>query len=164
MSHLAARLIASVVVLAILVGCTTPERRSVSIPSQVLFVCEHGNVKSLMAASYFNELAQARGLAFRGISRGSAPDSDSVPPKIVTGLSGDGFDVSAFHPAALSASDVSASITVVAIGVPLAKELVGGASFAQWNDVPPASVDYAAARASLKKHVEQLLGELAAEW
>jgi hypothetical protein len=46
---------------------------------QVVFVCEHGNVKSLMAASYFNTMAQARGLPFRAVSRGSAPDSDTVP-------------------------------------------------------------------------------------
>lgn len=29
---------------------------------QVAFVCEHGNVKSLMAATYFNQQAAQRGL------------------------------------------------------------------------------------------------------
>jgi hypothetical protein len=31
---------------------------------QVLFVFEHGNVKSLMAPTYFNELAQSRAYPF----------------------------------------------------------------------------------------------------
>ena len=60
---------------------------------QVLFVCEHGNVKSLMAASYFNQLAAKRGLRLRAISRGSAPDSTTVPPPIIAGLRTDGVDV-----------------------------------------------------------------------
>lgn len=38
-------------------------------PQQVVFVCEHGNVKSLMAASYFNQLAAQRGLRWRAVSR-----------------------------------------------------------------------------------------------
>lgn len=87
--------------------------------SQILFVCEHGNVKSLMAASYFNQLAQERGLPFRAVSRGSAPNSTTVPHEIIQSLRGDGFDVSAFHPSAVSASDVSASQRVITIGTSL---------------------------------------------
>jgi hypothetical protein len=72
--------------------------------SQVLFVCEHGNVKSLMAVSYFNQLAQERRLPFRAVSRGTAPDSTTVPPRdysrparrrfrreFVSSVSGQGF-------------------------------------------------------------------------
>ena len=39
----------------------------------VLMVCEHGNVKSLMAASFFNELAKARHLPFHAIARARRP-------------------------------------------------------------------------------------------
>lgn len=77
--------------------------------SQVLFVCEHANVKSLMAASYFNQLAQERRLPYRAVSRGTAPDPTTVPSAIIQGLHGDGFDVSSFHPSAVKSSDVSAS-------------------------------------------------------
>jgi protein-tyrosine-phosphatase len=41
--------------------------------SQVLFVCEDGNVKGLMAMSYFNQLAQERQLHYCAVSRGTAP-------------------------------------------------------------------------------------------
>lgn len=128
---------------------------------QVLFVCEHGNVKSLMAASYFNELARARSLPFKAVSRGSAPDSDTVPDFVKKQLSAEGFDVSQFHPAAASAADVSKSDLVVTIGAQLPAEAsVKAAQVEQWNDVPPASSDYANSSAALKAHVSELLERL----
>ena len=42
---------------------------------QVVFVCEFGTAKSLMAASYFNQLAEQKGLAVRALARASAPKS-----------------------------------------------------------------------------------------
>jgi protein-tyrosine-phosphatase len=146
--------------LTALTGCATPQPEAGA--AQVLFVCEHGNVKSLMAASYFNELAGKRGLPFHAVSRGSAPDSTTVPPKIIAGLGDDGFDVREFHPVKVSAADVSASKRTVAIGVTLPAETAGDAAVEHWNDVPAASVDYAAARASLQQHVRVLVDQLAA--
>jgi protein-tyrosine-phosphatase len=129
----------------------------------VLFVCEHGNVKSLMAASYFNQLARERRLHFRAVSRGSAPNSTTVPPAIIQGLRGDGFDVSSFHPSAVRASDVSASQRVITIGTALPTDAQATAQpkIEQWDDVPPASFDYSAARDSLKGHIEKLVEQLA---
>ena len=127
-------------------------------PTQVLFVCEHGNVKSLMAASYFNQLAAKRGLHLRAISRGSAPDSTTAPAPIVAGLKADGVDVGGFKPAAVSATDVAGSERVVAISTTLPSEIDAPAGKVEhWDDVPAASMNYAAARDSLKAHIEQLL-------
>jgi protein-tyrosine-phosphatase len=127
---------------------------------QVLFVCEHGNVKSLMAASYFTRLARERGLPFRGVSRGTAPDSTTVPAPIVAGLRQDGFDVSDFRPAAVDAAAVSAARRVILIGTALPEASERDVPVEQWNDVPAASKDYAAARASLEAHVERLVEQL----
>ena len=44
----------------------------------VVFVCEHGTVKSVLALAYFGQLARERHLPYRAISRGTAPDS-AVP-------------------------------------------------------------------------------------
>lgn len=127
-------------------------------PAQVLFVCEHGNVKSLMAASYFNQLAAKRGVHLRAISRGSAPDATTVPAPIASGLRADGVEVGDFHPAAVSASDLATSVRIVAISTPLPQGLDPPAAKTEhWDDVPAASLNYAAARASLQAHVEQLL-------
>jgi DNA-binding beta-propeller fold protein YncE len=133
-------------------------------PTQVLFVCEHGNVKSLMAASYFNQLAAKRGLNLRAISRGSAPDSTTVPAPIVAGLRTDGVDVGSFKPIAVSATDVAGSERVVAINTELPSGIdAPAAKIEHWDDVPAASVNYAAARDSLRAHVEQLLDRMSQE-
>lgn len=129
--------------------------------SQVLFVCEHGNVKSLMAASYFNQMAHERKLPYRAISRGSAPDSTSVPPAVVAGLRKDGVDVAAFHPAAVVAADIAASQQLVLINTALpANTQAQGISTERWTDVPPASVNFDAARDSLKTYVAGLIDQL----
>lgn len=129
--------------------------------SPVVMVCEHGSVKSLMAASMFNRRAKERGLPFHAVARGVTPDT-AVPAKIAEAMGRDGFDVSHFVPAAATARDLTNARRVVAIGVDLSAIAPAAASAAShWDDVPPASVDYAAARASLEKHIDMLLDELA---
>lgn len=131
--------------------------------AQVLFVCEHGNVKSLMAASYFNRLAADRGLEARAISRGVAPDSTTVPTGIAAALRSDGFDVTDFHPEKVTPGDVTLAQRVVTIGTDLpAAFQVHGAAVQKWNDVPPASTNYPAARDALVRHVAKLIDEMQA--
>jgi len=156
--------IVTIFALALTLDCSVSKSHAQTRDSQVLFVCEHGNVKSLMAASYFNQMAQERRLFFRAVSRGTAPDSTTVPPSIIQGLRRDGFDVSSFHPSAVKVSDVSASQRVITIGTALpmdAQVASAQPKIEQWNDVPPASVDYGATRDSLKRHIEKLIEQLA---
>jgi protein-tyrosine-phosphatase len=156
--------IVTISALVLTLGCSLPKGHAQTHDSQVLFVCEHGNVKSLMAASYFNQMAQELRLPFRAVSRGTAPDSTTVPPAIIQGLRGDGFDVSSFHPSAVTPSDVSASQRVITIAtvLPMDAQLASAQpKIEQWNDVPSASVDYGATRDSLKKHIKKLVEHLA---
>jgi arsenate reductase (thioredoxin) len=131
-------------------------------PAAVLLVCEHGSVKSLMAASLFNQAAAARSLPFRAVSRGVTPD-ERVPEKIADALSRQGFDVQNFKPMRVSNVDLQNASRIVAIGVD-PNAFAGGAQapVERWDDVPAASVDYAAAHDSLQRHVERLLDELQA--
>jgi YVTN family beta-propeller protein len=134
---------------------------SVAASGEILFVCEHGNVKSLMAASYFNQMAHERKLPYRAVSRGTAPDSTTVPPAIVSGLGKDGVDVAAFRPAAVEAADITASRMLVLIGTELPANLRAQEVITEhWTDVPPASVNFDAARESLKSHVARLIDQL----
>jgi protein-tyrosine-phosphatase len=132
-------------------------------PTSVLMVCEHGSVKSLMAASLFNQAAAQRNLPFRAVARGVNPDT-AVPAPIARALGKEGFDVKAFVPTRVSEGDIVGAASVVAIGVDL-KNLAPAAhpAIESWNDVPAATVDYTAARASLKRHVDRLLAELQAK-
>jgi arsenate reductase len=130
--------------------------------TQVLFVCQHGNVKSVMAASYFNQQAEKLGLPYRAGARGVAPDSPAVPPSIAEGLRADGLDVKGFHAEAVKASDTAASQRVITIGatLPAESQKAAGGRLVQWNDVPPASDGFAGTRDAIKAHVRRLIEEL----
>lgn len=146
--------------IALLIACGASAAEDIA-RRQIVFVCEHGNVKSLMAASYFNQLAEQRRLPFRAISRGSAPDSTMVPKPIATGLRADGVDVSDFRPERLAADEAAAAARIVAIGTELpADARTSEPRIERWDDVPPASSDYAAARAALKAHIADLVRRL----
>ncbi len=127
---------------------------------RIVFVCEHGSVKSLIAASLFDRAAEERGLPFRAVARGINPEAH-VPPAIVAAMHGDGFEVEEFRPQGLQKEDVAGAARVVAIGVDLTARVDGAKTLMQsWDDVPPASVDYAAARAALQRHIDALLDDL----
>jgi sterol desaturase/sphingolipid hydroxylase (fatty acid hydroxylase superfamily)/protein-tyrosine-phosphatase len=131
---------------------------------QVVFVCEHGAVKSMMAAEYFNRAARERRLPYVAVARGVAPDSDRAPPAIVASMKAEGFDVERFRAVPLSAADVDAADRVITIGTSLpqrtpAPEL----DVEQWQDVPPASTAYSEASDALHAHVEDLVRRLATE-
>lgn len=128
--------------------------------STVVMVCEHGTVKSVIAALLFDHEAKQRGLSFRAMSRGITVD-DHVPDKIARALEDDGFRVSGFEPQKLSNQDVADATRVIAIGTDLsAFQGDGVPTIQQWDDVPPASVDYGASKASLEAHIHALLDEL----
>lgn len=145
-------------------GCVTIScfAQQTAAERQILFVCEHGNVKSLMAASYFNQNIREFNLPYRAVARGSAPDSTTVPAAIVQGLGHDGIDVSSFQPMKVSTSDIASPVRIILIGTSLPANLHASSKvrIEQWNDVPPASVDFEAARESLRKHVQELIAQL----
>ena len=70
-------------------------------PQVILFVCEHGAAKSIIAAAEFNRLAEQNGLPHRAISRGTNPDP-AFAPGVVAGLNKDGFRVPAGKPQLLA--------------------------------------------------------------
>lgn len=128
--------------------------------ADVVMICEHGSAKSLMAASLFNRRAAERNLPMRAIARGVSPD-ESVPTPIAEALAREGFEVQGFIPTRMSAGERAHASRVIAIGVDPAKLGLGPETPVEtWNDVPPASVDYAAAHESLQQHVDALLTEL----
>jgi arsenate reductase (thioredoxin) len=156
------RVTLGLVVFLVCACAESPVTRSGPEPPPVLLVCEHGSVKSLMAASLFNEAATARGLPFRAVSRGVTPD-ERVPEKIAAALGQEGFDVQSFKPVRVSSEDLNNASRVVAISVDLSAFASGAkVPIERWDDVPAASVDYAAAHAALLRHVERLLDELQA--
>ena len=124
----------------------------------VLFVCEHGSAKSVVAAAHFNRIAAARGLPFRAISRGTVPDAE-MAPAAVEGLRGDGLMPNDPTPAKLEQRDLAAAVRVVTF-CSLPPDLQVRSPIEQW-EVPPVSTEYAASREAMLLRIEKLLHELA---
>lgn len=66
-------------------GAEEPTLKKETSPRLIVFVCEHGSAKSLVAASFFERMAKERGIVVRAVSRGTAPDA-SVPAAVVEAL------------------------------------------------------------------------------
>src|SRR3981189_1781731 len=72
--------------------------------STVVFVCEHGAAKSVIAAAHFNRLASQRNLPYRAVARATNPD-DAVALAVQSGLASEGLDVTGWKPKAVSEDD-----------------------------------------------------------
>ena len=163
MSRKAVHIAAALFALLFATACATTKPQPAAPSTSVLFVCEHGNVKSLMAMSYFNQVAQERKLPFVAIARGTDPNSTTVPKAIADGLLVDGLDTSDFRPTKVSAFDVSSAQHVITIGVALPVDVQATNVIPEsWDDIPPASIDFPASSKSIKAHVRQLIDHLSA--
>jgi arsenate reductase (thioredoxin) len=125
---------------------------------RVLFVCEHGSAKSVIAAAVFNARAAARKVPFRAEARGVAPDP-TLMPAAVAGLRADGLAPGQERPTAMGRADVDRASLIIAFD-PLPPELTARARVVVWN-VPPVSVDYATSRDAMLSRIDALLDELA---
>src|SRR4051794_28476865 len=85
---------------------------------RVVFVCEHGAAKSVVATAYFNKLATERGLPYRAAFRGTSPQAE-LSVSALKGLREDGLEIPSGKPSAISAEDVSGATHIFAIGCTL---------------------------------------------
>jgi len=125
----------------------------------VLFVCLHASAKSLIAMEYFNRIAAQRGSSLRALSAGTEPD-DAIPPEVVAGLAGDGFDIRGRVPLRLTPALVAGAAAIVSFGPDIAAVGPASASVALWHDMPAVSDDYATARDAIRTRVATFCTEL----
>jgi protein-tyrosine-phosphatase len=125
--------------------------------STVLFICEHGSAKSVVAAAHFNRLAAQRGLDLHAVSRGTDPD-EQIHAGALTGLEREGLHP-ASEPRRLTQADIQHAVAVVAFGE-LPAPYSPPAAMQVWA-VPPISEDYEASRDAILQRIETLLAELA---
>ena len=128
----------------------------------VVFVCDHGTVKSVVAMAYFAKLARERQLPLRAISRGTNPEA-KVPALVLDGLRSDGLNLSAsFTPTKFSTNDFSNAIAVISFDQPSVAELVAGRlPTAAWDGMPAISENYRVASEAIRHRVENLVDSLA---
>jgi protein-tyrosine-phosphatase len=112
--------------------------------SIIVFVCEHGAAKSVIAAAYFNKLAGERKLDAYAIARGTHPDQE-LSQKTIAGLREDGLIPTESIPQKLSFAEVESARQVVSF-CELPEEFQQKATIEYWDDVPPVSENYKKAR------------------
>jgi arsenate reductase (thioredoxin) len=123
----------------------------------LVFVCEHGSVKSVVAAALFNRLAAERGLSIRAISRGTDPDA-GIPQVVRDGMTAEGLTVDQrFTPTRFSASDIRTAPRVIVFDVPMPS----GNHIERWDGLPAFSNGYSAASLAIRQRVEQLIRAMA---
>ena len=126
-------------------------------PKQVVFVCEHGAAKSVIAAAYFNKLAAERHLPYQAIARGTTPQEE-LATSAVAGLKRDAIPFPASEkPKALTAAEANKAAKVVAFcPLPAALKPAG----AEIYDVPGPGANYDQSRDAILVHVKSVLDEL----
>lgn len=123
---------------------------------RVLFLCQHGGAKSVIAASHFNRLAAERGLPFEATAAAAEDPYDAVPAPVADQLERDGFDVRSFRPQHVAPEDLETAARIVTIGC----DVPGAVASERWDDVPAASEDLEGSVAAIRRHVEALAEEL----
>lgn len=125
----------------------------------VLFVCEHGNVRSLLGKVLFEQYAKEVGLQMRAVSRGTRADT-VVPLWMRHGLAADHIALGSWHPQTLRPRDLERASYVVSFDVPAAATAAAHVPRAMWDGLPSVSKDYSSGRDAIKTRVRELVDSL----
>jgi arsenate reductase (thioredoxin) len=126
--------------------------------SVIVFICEHGAAKSILAAAYFNKIASEKNLGLTAVARGTHPDSE-LSAKTVDGLYADGLTPTESIPTELDGKELESAQRVISFCV-LPEEYLRKARVEYWEDVPPVSEDYGRARDAVVERLKELIHQL----
>lgn len=126
----------------------------------VVFVCEHGAAKSVLAALEFNWLAEARGTSMRAMARGTAPDL-VIAPVVMERLAREGVRLDSEKPKAFASSELRGAACVVTFDQPqVAAMIPNEVPIETWDGLPAVSAEFDAARDAIRERVRELLDVL----
>jgi arsenate reductase (thioredoxin) len=120
----------------------------------IIFVCEHGAAKSIIAATYFNKLAREKHLDVSAIARGTHPDAQ-LSQKAIEGLHEDRLGPIEAIPIKLSAADLESAQRIVTF-CELPEEYRNNTPIEEWDDIPPVNEDYKRAREAILRKLNTL--------
>jgi arsenate reductase (thioredoxin) len=125
---------------------------------KIIFVCEHGAAKSVIAASYFNKMAKERNLQYVAECRGTAPDS-VVSQSARDGLTKDKMFDPKTKPKKLLISD-TLNVERIILFTSLPPDLQTGVSTENWSTIQNLDGDYEKRRNAIVKKINELLDSL----
>lgn len=149
-----ARSFRGLLLLPFLLACTSMHQP----PKKVLFLCPYGGAKSVIAATYFNELAASNRLPYVAAAAAAETPYDAVPENVAALLGGE--EAKSFKPRHVEPADLASAAKVVSIDCDLTKVDAHGVTIERWDDVPKVSVDLPASAAAIRRHVEELIARL----
>jgi hypothetical protein len=125
--------------------------------SKVIFVCEHGAAKSVIATDYFNKLAKERGLPWEAVCRATAPDS-TLNPGTRAGLKADNIKPNS-SPRKLSLNDTT-NVKRIILFTPLPKGFKTDIKVEDWSSIRNIDSDYSHRRDAIINQINILLDSL----
>lgn len=125
---------------------------------KVLFVCEHGAGKSVVAAAYFNKIAKDRNLNWEATCRGTNPDEE-IGNTIQDGLSSDNLPSPIASPQQLTSTDTS-NVERIILFTKLPEELKNTVQTEDWSSLPNIEGKYEARRDALIKKINEFFDSL----
>jgi arsenate reductase (thioredoxin) len=127
--------------------------------STILFLCPHGAAKSVLAAAYFNRLAQESGLSLVADAAGTEP-SEAVSPAVVQLLRDQGFDEPRQQPQHVSRDALSRAQHVISMGCELKDLDIAPERVEQWLDIPSPSANLHESSEAIRAHVEKFVAQI----
>jgi arsenate reductase (thioredoxin) len=115
--------------LAILLGFIV-STTSYAQTKKIVFVCEHGSAKSIIAVSYFNKIAKEKNLSWEAVSRGTSPDAE-ISDKTKKLLTDDNMPVPQIKPQAITQKDIDEANQVI-LFFPLPENIKGRDNLDYW--------------------------------
>lgn len=125
----------------------------------IVFVCEHGAAKSVIAAAYLPRLAAVSGLSVAALARGTDPEP-VLSPIAVAGLQAAGLSVPDERPRRAAAAELATAVIVVSFGPRLDGVVPEHVPCHYWRDVPAVSDGFDAARDDIVARLNDLLARL----
>jgi arsenate reductase (thioredoxin) len=125
----------------------------------IVFVCEHGSAKSVIAATYFNKLAKEKNIPWQAVARGTNPDA-VISPKTKKLLEEDTLLDNAFIPQRLSQQDVDEAKRVF-LFYELPKDIKDENKIQYWRDINAVNDDFRKLRDDIVTRITPLIDSLA---
>lgn len=128
---------------------------------KIIFVCQHGAAKSVIAASYFNKLAKERNLNYVAECRGIDPDS-AVSVSAKDGLTHDRLFDPATRPQKLSDADTSDTERII-LFTQFPEDWKISVKTEDWSNIKNLDGDYVQRRDAIVRKINNLLDLLQKE-
>jgi protein-tyrosine-phosphatase len=130
-------------------------------PTSVVFVCPYGSAKSVVAARFFNRMAEEHGLSVRAVARGIEPEA-TIPQYVREPIQQDGFQIGADEkPMPIDVNEIRNASAVVCIKCELPKKYAAMARRSlEWHDVPDVDAGYVPARDKIVSHLREFMLQL----